>query len=393
MDPLDIKKDVGFWSLTQEAWANYRRDPTTCAEPLGSTTSLAYLSTMGSGTNPYFGAWNNDSEVAANPEHPYLFSAPLPEPLPIATALDPYNQLAWYDSNVWAFSIGGYQIAGGKPQLPLDQQQYGRNTIAANIRADLSYDCSMLFNVPSEEDVAIGDQTMKVNLEQAVICEYPNNFMAVSLQISVENAFGFAKFAKDHMGGLETGSSVQILDRDSFAESELRWYPGAKAGWVNMTLISTSDVPQAVMFNASTCCMTSPSLACDHFDAEGNFVSSGISAYFEDILSIPRHESAFASLFMYTQQYGEGYCNVTFSQVYFDGKAIAEDATSQFTGKVSFSAPVGPPVTFVVEFYIYYLSMERNTYFFSSSEPGHPANALGVARPEYQDETDDLRRR
>lgn len=386
---VDYFDGTGFWAMSLDSWATYRSDQGNCAKPLGSPTSLLYEMFLAKGWTPYFGAWTNHTNEADNDvNHPYLFSEPLPDPLPNATALDPNNQLAWYENNVWAFSSMGH-YDGGKPQLPLDQQQYGRNTLAANMRANLAYNCSMLFNVPSEQDVAIGDggPTMKVNLEQATICEYPNNTMSVSLQISTENAFGFAKFAKDQLGGLETGASVQILERASFLQSELRWYPGALTGWVNLTLVSTSNVPQLFTsnFGANACCLTSPSLKCDEFDENGARISrSGVSASLSGLVSVSRHESAFASFKVLTDSYGEGYCNVSLNQVYFDGKANVRDETSQFWGKITFSASVGPPVAFTVTFYVYFLNMEREKYFLPNTA------GPGVARPEYIDEIDPI---
>ena len=381
----------GFWDMTIDYWKAFRGNSENCAKPLGYTTSLGYASYNPRGWSPYFGSWQKDSST---PEHPYLFSEPLPDPLPNATALNPYNQLSWFDNNVWAFSTP-HLLDPGTPQLPLDQQQYGRNTLAANIRTNLAYNCSMLFNVPSEEAVSIGDggQTMRVNLEQAAICEYPNNTMAVSLQISTENAFGFAKFAKDQLGGLEIGASVQMLEKGSFLQSELKWYPGALSGWVNLTLVSTSNVPQYVTSNydASSCCLTSPFLRCDYINEGGVKVRySGISAGLTNIASVPRRETAFASFKINTQQHGEGYCNLSLSQVYFDGnlRAVATDATSHFEGKITFSAPVGPPVSFTVTCYLYFQNMEFSKYFLPKTAIGP-----GVARPEFTDETDELKNR
>lgn len=388
---------VGKWGMAYMEWADWR--PSNCDDPLGGATSPT-STYNGLANTPYNGAW---TEGSADFYLPYAFSEPLPDPSPIDRAQDPYNQLAWYENNVWAFSPASAPAipSGGDPVTPIprfpsNQQQYARNTIAANIRADLANNCSMLFNAPSAVNVSVGDggEEIAVNLEQAVICEYPNNTLAITFKVSMlsENAFGFAK---GQLGGLEGagGSSVQILEKGSFLETDFKWYPGAKSGWVNVTLINTSDMPQLVKFTSGACCMMSPSLKCDYVDATTavNNHFSGVSVGSADLVSLRRHESAFASLRVYVTEYGEGYCNASFSHVYFDGKAVATNLTSPVSAQLTFSASLGPPVTFTVAFNIYFLNMERNQYLLPQT--GDHIGNPGVAQPDYVDEVNGIKAR
>lgn len=376
----------GYLNMSRDQWAQYRRDPDFCEEPLGSPTSLgvAYIKKQvdksrydgAPETNPYSGIYDNvtsgvDGESADRYYYPYLFSEPLPNPSPYARAHDPYNQLAWYENNVWAFScLSGPNADAAElnhinippPRLPLGLEQYGRNTIAANIRTELTYNCSMLFNVPSDGDMLAGTGG-KVNLEQAVICEYPNNTMGVSISVSME-AFGFAKDPQlERLQRFETerlriGSSTQLLRLQSFSESERRWYPGAKYGFLNLTLINTSNSSQFARPRATGCCMTSPSPQC-----------SGVYALFIGTqIWVPRNGTAFAQFNVQTQQYGEGYCNVSVvaAAYYLNGTALSQNTTriaeSGIWGQFKFATSPGPPVSFQMSFNMYFTKMERSIY-------------------------------
>lgn len=393
----------GVLNMSRSKWAEYRGADDHCAEPLGSPTSLGVVplkvifALRYSGApelNPYWGIYDN--ATTGHPEeendrhyHPYLFSDPIPDPSPYDRGHDPYNQLAWYENNVWAFSfLSGPNSNSPPPRFPLGPQQYGRNTIAANIRSDLTYNCSMLFNVPSDGDMLAGT-ARKVNLEQAVICEYPNNFMGVSISVSME-AFGFAKDPQQLLQRLQRfeterlmiGSSTQVLRPKSFSESERRWYPGAKYGLVNLTLINTSNKSQFARPRVTGCCMTSPSLEC-----------SGVYASVVGTqVWVPKNGSAFAQFSVQTQQYGEGYCNVSVvaAAYYLNGTAISQNATrvtaSGVWGQIKFATSSGPPVSFHMSFNLYFLGMERSKYVIPATTETENTTVPGIVR-EYEDES------
>ena len=336
--------------MTSDTWNTYRSSDDNCAAPLGSVTSLT---TPSSAVDPFGYSWD--------PGYCYTFSQPLPNPPPEATATDQYNQIAWYENNVWAFSCAS---AAGVPELsPPNHQQYARNTIAANVRGDLDTQCSMLFNVPSaaEEPVAGAvSGNMLVNTAQAIICEYPNNAMAVTTSIPVE-AFGFTQ---GHLA-LESNSTQPA------------WFPGALTGPVTLNLINTGTIAQVVTIDSGQCCLTrlDSTITCD---ANNVYFLKATDA---PPLLIDIGESVSTSLTVFTKFYGNGYCNVSVGHLFFDGNGPATSTLPKFVGQISFSAPVGPPVTFSIEFSLFLINMERTQYLYADSGnalPGKEAVCLQI---------------
>ena len=329
--------------MTSDVWAAYRSADQNCAEPVGSVTSLT---TPSSSEDPFGDSWD------PNNAYFYSFSQPLPNPSPEATATDQYNQIAWYENNVWAFSH-----ASGPELSPPNQQQYARNTIAANVRGDLDTECSMLFNVPSASEEPIGGAAsgnMIVNTAQAVICEYPNNAMAVTASIPVE-AFGFAQGLLE----LESNSTQSV------------WFPGALTGTVTLNLMNTGTMAQVVTVNSGQCCLTKldSTTTCD---AQNVYFTKMPNA---QPLLVGSGESVSTSLTVFTKFYGDGYCNVSVGHLFFDGVGPAASTLPAFVGQFSFSAPLGPPVTFSVEFSLFLLNMERAQYLDAESISALPGKA------------------
>lgn len=352
--------------MTAEQWANYRSmhcgDWQTSAE-IGRGTNLG-SGPIELGTTPFFGAWE-----AGQPY--YSFSDPLPDPSPRERATDPYNQLAWYENNIWAFSLdsGNRGSLPARQRLPADSRQYGPNTIAANVAAVQSDNsmsqCSMLFNEHSVDSKNVSGAVkgeMIVNTKQAIACEYPNNEMAISVSVPVAEVFGF----KNGQLGVEIQSSKSI------------WFPGALAGIVNVTLTNTGSMAQvvSVISNKTSCCFTSPSLVCNILVDE--FPLTGYLNPPPRPIFVGSNGSGVVQFRLYLRQHGEGYCNVSFHHLYFDGKGMIGNETSEVTGQFTFSAPVvlGPPVTFSVTFFIYLLNMERSIYFEADTSTPKGGNSV-----------------
>lgn len=331
--------------MTADTWASYHTNGN-CEAPLGRATSLGTNTlTSDPSRDPFFGEWSSSSDS-------YDFSDPLPDPTPYERATDPYNQLAWYENNIWAFSSDSSVYSPPVPQRrPRDSRQYARNTIAANVATTQSdgnmSQCSMLFNERSVDSMSVSGAVngeMIVNTKQAIICEYPDNEMAISVTVPVREVFGF----KNGQLGFEL-MSTQI------------WYPGDLVGVVNVTFIDTGNMAQIVYINSTKtiCCLTSPALSCGYpgvfvFDFPADvplFIGSNGSG-------IP---SSVAQFRLVLNQLGEGYCNVSFNHLYLDGQGLnrtSDDVMGQFT----FSAPPGPPIYFKVIFNMYLLGMERSNY-------------------------------
>ena len=348
----------GHLGMTAETWAQYHSDRN-CESPVGRATNL------GSGppfaepsVTPYFGDWSDSSDN-------YQFSDPLPDPSPYERATDPYNQLAWFENNIWAFTSDSSLVAPPVPQrVPRDSRQYGPNTIAANVAATQDdgsmSQCSMLFNERSDVNRSVAGSVngnMIVNTKQAIICEYPGNKMAVSVTVPVREVFGFRN------GQLQFKLKAIPV-----------WYPGDLAGIVNVTFINTGSMAQVVYINSSKtqCCMTSPSLDCSIFAFEFPqqvplFVASNGSA-------VP---SSVVQFRIVLPRLGEGYCSVFFNHFEFDGK-VGRNTTSDVMGQFGFLAPPGPPIYFKVKFNVYLLGMERSNYILNDNFiPGATFNEIG----------------
>ncbi|KAL0020840.1 hypothetical protein WJX79_008154 [Trebouxia sp. C0005] len=172
--------DPNYFGLQIDNWQGSRSED--CVNPLGYYTW--YLGPVFEET-PYFTDWDEGS-------------TPFPE---TATVNDSYNQLAWYENNMWA-------AYAGKLQLTPDAR-FQRNTIAANIPANGQVNCSMLYNVPSATPELVTNGSSAtfmaiVNTAQAVVCEYPNNVMMVTATIPAETF----NFAKATLGLLSNGSQA-----------------------------------------------------------------------------------------------------------------------------------------------------------------------------------------
>ncbi|DBA87921.1 TPA: hypothetical protein ACH3X1_004909 [Trebouxia sp. C0004] len=222
VDPFLFGDSTNWFGLQIDEWQGARSED--CDNPLGYWTW--YLGPVFEET-PYFTEWN---------EGP----TPFPE---TATVNDSYNQLAWYENNLWA-------AYAGKLQLTTDAR-FQRNTIAANIPANGQVNCSMLYNVPSASPELVingsSDPFMAiVNIAQAVVCEYPNNVMMVTATIPAE----YFNFAKAVLGLVSNGSQAY-------------WYPGTKSGALLLTLENVGNVAQVVDIVPGACCLTLPMPTCD----------------------------------------------------------------------------------------------------------------------------------
>ena len=241
-----------------------------CNSPIGYYTWLASQA----GGGPDFDVTPYGTDWAEGP-------APYPER---GTAADPYNQLAWYENNTWAAYGQGLAV------LPASSR-YGRNTVASNIRADGSTNCTLLYNVPSATPETVvsmeeitPDLSAVVNTAQAVICEYPQNSMIITATIPAE-AYNFTK------GFPELVSN----------SSQLAWYAGAKSGPVEVTLENTGSMAEVVSVAPGGCCMTWPVSTCDIS------VVSISSDMFQ--VTLQSDEMQAVQYYVSTTMYGQGYCN------------------------------------------------------------------------------------
>ena len=279
----------------------------------------------------------------------------LPGPRDISTydsiATDPLDQLSWYEENVWAFCQFGH--------LPPDPQQYGPNTIAANVRASLDVNCSMLQNVPSAspEAVANAPTDMTVNIAQAITCEYPGNMMQVTAMIPAE-AFGFNK------------GSLELVGNGTQAE----WGAGYTEGFLNLTVYNIGDMAQLVVGTPLTCCITYPNLDCSG--------AAGFPSYYDynETALIQSGDSATLQFYVVSNKHGDGYCEVAVSSLYHGVPSNIN--VFSFVEQISWSAPIGPPIYFAVDFTLFWPNIERSFYFanggyFTSNESGWNAFTLG----------------
>lgn len=226
----------------------------------------------------------------------------------------------------------------------------------------------MLFNERSVDNMSVSgavNAEMIVNTKQAIICEYPDNEMAISVTVPVREVFGF----KNGQLGFELKATPI-------------WYPGDLAGIVNVTFIDTGNMAQTVYINSTKtiCCLTSPSLDCGYpgifvYDFPANvplFVGSNGSG-------VP---SSVAQFRIVLNQLGEGYCNVSFNHLYLDGQGLNQTTSDDVMGQFTFSAPPGPPIYFKVTFDMFLLGMERSNYlignFYIPGERTDEANDIGL---------------
>ncbi len=326
MDPYQFGDyDPNYFGLQIDNWQGSRSED--CVNPLGYYTW--YLGPVFEET-PYFTEWD---------EGP----TPFPE---TATVNDSYNQLAWYENNMWA-------AYAGKLQLTPDAR-FQRNTIAANIPANGQVKCSMLYNVPSASPELVtngsSDPFMAiVNIAQAVACEYPNNVMMVTATIPAE-AFNFAKAT---LGLVSNGSQAF-------------WYPGTKSGALLLTLENTGNVAQVIDIVPGACCLTSSSQTCDSNDVMfAAFAQGGVAV-------LQSGEISEFDLYIQTFDFGAGYCNVsitymsntslgTVASLPFD-TSIGSGQSQVLVEQIYFSALVGPPISFTIYLDLFWPSVNRLTY-------------------------------
>lgn len=342
VDPYDFGDNLNFFGIQIDTWQSPREEA--CAEPIGYFTWFGGPEFL---TTPYNTDWNEG-----------------PVPFPDASlATDSYNQLAWYENNVWAAYSGN----------PLVGSRYGQNTVAANIRANGEVECSMLYNVPSASPELVQNDlseplTVVVNAAQAVICEYPDSTMLVTATIPAE-AFNFSKASLE----LTTNSSQPL------------WYAGTKSGSLSLTLENIGDVAQIATIVPELCCLDSPVSTCDNSIVD----FEAFSAAQQEVI-LQSGDIYEVDLYIQTSLFGDGYCNVS---IYHASNtslgSIANPSFNTTTGatpaqvlveQMYFSAPVGPPISFTVSFDLFWPMVDRLTYMYATSAiPEDPAGYLSFA--------------
>jgi len=329
VDPYQFGDYPNYFGLQIDNWQGSRSED--CVNPLGYYTW--YLGPVFEET-PYFTEWD---------EGP----TPLPE---TATVNDSYNQLAWYENNMWAAYVGNLQLTA--------DARFQRNTIAANIPANGQVNCSILYNVPSASPELVNNGSSDpfmaiVNIAQAVVCEYPNNVMMVTATIPAE-AFNFAKAVLGLVGN----------------GSQAFWYPGTKSGASLLTLENTGNVAQVINIVPGACCLTSPVATCDSNDVMfAAFPQGGVAV-------LQSGEISEFDLYAQTSDFGAGYCNVsvtymsntslgTLASLPFDTN-IGSGQSQVLVEQIYFSAVVGPPISFTIYFDLFWPSVNRLTYMSAS---------------------------
>ena len=271
---------------------------------------------------------------------------PIPEPSPELVAADPYNQLAWYDSNVWAYSPLNAPVP-----FPYDPAQYARNSIAANLRNDTNTSCTFLFNTRSSTEVNVpdsigGDADAFVNTAQAIQCTYEGNSMTVSAAAAGSD-FAFTQ------GALQ-------LHRN---HSQPAWGPGFMYGNIVLALSNNDSMAQLVAIAPGGCCMTAPEPDCS---------GSSIYASNQTVL-LPSGGNTEFSFSVAASQYGLGYCNISVSHVWHDSSVATQ--AYDFIEQIPFFVDEGGPVSCSVSAQFLYADLSQDWYVTPASIMAIPANA------------------
>lgn len=298
----------------------------TCMAPLGSSGS------------PYGEDW----PVA-------LHGGPVPDPTPQVVAADPYNQLAWFQQNVWAYT------SQSSHALPYSPAQYSPNTVAANVVSDTSTTCEFLFNIRSLDEVEVpvwpaGDTVMTyVNTAHAIACNYEGNTLTASTTATGQD-FDFAQ-------------GTAILDSN---HSQPPWGPGFLYGSLLLELQNQDNIAQLVQVAPGSCCMTAPSLDC----------SAAVTYADGQTLLLPAGYSTTLSFPVQTNFFGTGYCNISVSHIWRD--ASAATSTHDFIEQISFVADPGGPVTCTVSAQIAFTDIEQSWYVQPGLRQPVPANSTAL---------------
>lgn len=323
MDPFNEGDGLNSFGIQIDDWQDVREEA--CPEPVGYFTWVGGPEFL---TTPYGSEWNEG-----------------PVPFPDASlATDSYDQLAWYENNVWAAYSANPPVGS----------RYGRNTVAANVRANAGVECSMLYNVPSASPEPVqndltGTVTVMVNTAQAVICEYPDSTMLVTATIPAE-AFNISK------ASLELASNSSQL-----------WYAGVKSGILSLTLENIGDVAQVATIVPELCCLVSPVSTCDN-----SIVDFETFSLAEQVVILQSGDIYELDLYIQTSLFGDGYCNV--SVYHASNTSLGSIASPTFNTtagatpaqvlveQMYFSATVGPPISFTVSFDLFWPTIDRLTY-------------------------------